>query len=174
MGFNASSLEFDGYYTVPQTDLSLGNVFNISQSAVESLSSFFQTTLTSGTEYFFGRNLVGCQFHGFYAYVSSTTGGPSMYDYSPGIMQPLYNSSNLTATFSTIVRSMSNAIREGDDNGNVQMGMAILLDRMGVDCSSCCGHAGWCSFSSSYCVEDETNRDPGVEVERVACAGCCS
>lgn len=99
------------------TDLMLispmsGSRFNISQSAVDSISSYYGTTFPSKT--FFGANLTNSNtsrmgwLEGYYK-------NYSYLQYRPSIMQPLFDSQDLDATFTALATSMSNAIRSGAD-----------------------------------------------------------
>ena len=109
-----SSLEFDSTYSqLPRSDLSLDNGFNVSQAAVDSISSYFQSQ--------FAVYLGFSSINGYYQ-ADARTDGSDRIRYSPNVMQVLYSSADLNATFAALARSMSNAIRAGDDHGIVQTG----------------------------------------------------
>lgn len=127
------SLIFNSYFSVlPRTDLTLqspatGDKFNVSQAGVDSLSAHFQSAFAStlrtlnvtqpeekdddATAAVWGR------LNGFYM-------NSSQVQYSPGVMQGLFASADLGATFASMAASMSNAVRttradaddEEDDN----------------------------------------------------------
>ncbi|KAL1850779.1 hypothetical protein Daus18300_012787 [Diaporthe australafricana] len=98
-----------------RTDLVLsspatGNLFNISQAAVDSISSYFQSTFASTLQKLpraHDESPAG-SFSGYYI-------NSSQVQYEPGIMQALYSSNDLNATFAALAASMSNAIRTGAD-----------------------------------------------------------
>lgn len=122
------SIEFNGYFSiVPRTDLSLrsaatGGRFNVSQAAVDSISSYIRGTLASTlrelnitTRADEGRDLAG-RLNGYYMMTENE-------QYSPSAMQVLFSSGGddpdggLRATFAALAASMSNAVRTGaDDN----------------------------------------------------------
>ncbi|UJO24659.1 uncharacterized protein CLAFUR5_13630 [Fulvia fulva] len=106
------SLAFDDSLSaVERTDLQLGDVFNISQAAVNGLSSFFQST-------FAAKNISNVNnTNGFYMRSSANT------QYQPAAIQPLVLSVNLDATFTALAESMSNPIRTADDNAITDFGM---------------------------------------------------
>jgi hypothetical protein len=97
--------------SIKRTDLTLGQDFNLSQSAVNGISEYFQTTFMNWTinerngvdgAYDFGR------MNGYYINTSNP-------DWLPSVMQPLRENPDLNETFAIIATSMSNAIRAGSD-----------------------------------------------------------
>jgi hypothetical protein len=115
--FSATSIEFDNKTSwVNRTDLSLSNGFNMSKAAVDSISQFFETTFASTLGY---TNFT-LPYNGMYSIEDSGR------FYDPNVIQPLYNSPDINRTFAAIARSMSNTLRDGDDNGKLQTGMVGL------------------------------------------------
>lgn len=108
-GSQLTSLAFDKFYSlVPRTDLVLlspetGSRFNISKAAVDSISDYYQSTFASELH-----NYSEGIFNGYYM-----TSGQVQYE--PGVMQALFGSKDLNATFTALAVSMSNAIRTGAD-----------------------------------------------------------
>lgn len=111
------SIAFNSYFSViPRTDLTLqspatGDNFNISQAAVDSISSHFQGSFASTLREF---NITddgskAGRLNGFYM-------NSSQVQYSPGVMQALFSSEDLNATFTALAASMNNAIRTGADD----------------------------------------------------------
>jgi hypothetical protein len=110
------SIAFDKTQSFPRrTDLRLGDRFNLSQAAVDSISHFVQLT--------FGPclNASGiCDFNkdpinGYFV----TEGGlkTGMQQYEPPAAKVFYDANDLGAVFDKVARSMSNAIRNGADEG---------------------------------------------------------
>ncbi|KAF3768099.1 hypothetical protein M406DRAFT_254587, partial [Cryphonectria parasitica EP155] len=127
------SIEFNGYFSViPRTDLALssavtGDQFNVSQAAVDSISSHFQGAFASTLrEYNITDNgSKSGRMNGFYMNSSNV-------QYAPGVMQALFSSADLNATFVALAASMSNAMRAGadqdfDDNSNLVSGSTGVL-----------------------------------------------
>ncbi|KAI1817265.1 hypothetical protein GGS20DRAFT_592171 [Poronia punctata] len=113
-----SSLEFDNYFSaIDRSDLTLasptsGNTFNVSQAAVDSISSFFKKTLAGTLKTFNDTkyNTAG-KLNGWYIK------GPSgIEQYQPSWSQLLYYSKNLVQDFTSLAASMSNALRRGADD----------------------------------------------------------
>ncbi|KAI9733085.1 MAG: hypothetical protein M1834_003631 [Cirrosporium novae-zelandiae] len=101
-----SSLEFNGSFSsISRTDLMLGNNYNISQTAVDGISSYFQGLLAFNEK--------------FISNVNGFIGSDGSFHYYPVSIVPIYQSSNLTATFHALAVSMSNAIRNGADNSTL-------------------------------------------------------
>jgi hypothetical protein len=115
-----SGMEFDNVTSAySRTDLSLGTDFNVSDNAVNSISSFFQSQFKT-VDYVVNNTDDGGQIgvaNGFYIQANTLTP-----QYEPSIMQELYTSPNLNNTFQAIARSMSNAIRAGADGSTKQTG----------------------------------------------------
>ncbi|CAO2657021.1 Nn.00g058240.m01.CDS01 [Neocucurbitaria sp. VM-36] len=119
---NTNSLEFNNSTSSwPRTDLMFGNQFNLSWAAVNSLSSQFQSQFTSQkminiSEHTNYSEKVGyTPVNGFYKNIINSY-DPSTVEFSPSVMQILYNSPDLNDTFRRLARGLSNAIREGADN----------------------------------------------------------
>lgn len=115
-------------------DLEYGNGFNISKSAVGSISDYFQMQFASDNNISYRQSDDG----GFMSaeitspangYYQTTNDNPSDWQYSPSVMQVLYESTNLTDTFRTLARSMSNAIRANadDDGHNIVNGTGAIM-----------------------------------------------
>jgi hypothetical protein len=117
-GLNESTLESiafkEPYSSVQRTDLTLVSPasrrrFNISQSAIDSISYYYQTTFASEYYEFNISDSKTGRLNGFYILENSQI------QYEPSIMQALFGSHDLNATFTTLAASMSNAIRTGSD-----------------------------------------------------------
>lgn len=113
-----SSVEFDSYYSlINRTDLSMtspvsGYTYNISQVAVDSISSYFKGHFAGPTQNFSVSNedeKVKGLLNGFYIVTISE-------QYSPSVTQSLYASKDLSSTFEALAMSMSNALRSGADD----------------------------------------------------------
>jgi hypothetical protein len=85
-----------------------GNRFNISKTAIDSISYYYQSTFAPVlSEY----NLSSSKkrwLNGYYM-------NPSKIQYEPTIMQALFASQDLNTAFTMLATSMSNAIRTGSD-----------------------------------------------------------
>lgn len=97
----------------PRTDLMLvspasGSRFNISQQAIETISSYYQSTFASITCDFNISDSKKGLLNGYYL-------NDTEIQYKPDIMQALFASQDLNATFTALAASMSNAIRTGAD-----------------------------------------------------------
>jgi len=91
---DANSLAFNSYYSwFPRTDLRLGDQFNISQSAINSIGSFFgsnfATDLSAHKYYINSTYSDGWpMLNGFYMDNGDT-------QWAPGVMEALYGSKDL-------------------------------------------------------------------------------
>ncbi|KAK7720578.1 hypothetical protein SLS63_009796 [Diaporthe eres] len=111
-----SSIAFSDYWSaIKRTDLSLisptnNTRYNISQSAVDGIGSYFGTTFASDLHVFVmpDDNTTEWQLNGYYM----TTG---QVQYTPSTMQVLYSTEDLNNTFTSLATSMSNALRDGSD-----------------------------------------------------------
>lgn len=104
-----ATLEFSGFRSsVKRTDLMLGDRFNISQNAVDSISSYLQTQFVANLSI---KGLTG-------SVVNS-----SNLEYNPPAMQPLFDSGSLNDTFHSVAASMTNALRNGADHSNNATGI---------------------------------------------------
>lgn len=103
-----------------RTDLSVGDGYNISQTAVLGISNMLESVL---------------KFNG--------TGGSVPYDTDtsapiakPIFLQPLYDSNDLSATFENIANSMSNALRADADSASADnLNIASMSGRLGYPVS---------------------------------------
>lgn len=100
---------------IPRSDLMLfsaasGSRFNISSVAVDSISNYFQSTFASQPhELAISESPAKTgRLNGYY--MRST-----QIEYEPSVMQALFSSADLNATFTALAASMSNAIRTGAD-----------------------------------------------------------
>lgn len=96
-------------------DLQLGNRFNISQAAINSIAGGLSSVLA-------GTKQVGCT--GFYLSDASHT---------PNSMKLIYDSGDLNTTFTGLAMSMSNSIRSNDDNGTLAegtVGITVYIVRL--------------------------------------------
>ncbi|KAI1865903.1 uncharacterized protein JN550_008161 [Neoarthrinium moseri] len=99
--------------------------FNVSQNAVNSISSFFQNTF-AGEKRTFNQSADGSldmvvpgQLNGFYM-----TNGQTQYE--PSVMQVLWNTSDIPALFEAVARSMTNVVRDGADPGPPSRHMGLV------------------------------------------------
>lgn len=90
-----------------RTDLKLGEGFNLSQAAIDSITDLMYAYFTSPVRQ---DGINACVL----AFNSAT--------YKPTAMQMLYNSQNLEATFASLAKSMTNNIRQNSDNNTVANG----------------------------------------------------
>ncbi|ROV91664.1 hypothetical protein VMCG_09261 [Cytospora schulzeri] len=112
-----SSIEFNGTSSLlGRTDLAIlspGNntLYNISQAAVDTISSYLQSTFASDTREFniTDDGSVRGKLNGF-----SIAGG----QYWPTTMQALSSAADFNQTFTSLAASMSNAIRDGADGAD--------------------------------------------------------
>lgn len=110
-----SSIAFSNYWSaIIRTDLSLispanNTRYNISQSAVDGIGSYFGSTFASDLQVFAmsDDNSTG-QLNGYYM----TSG---QVQYTPSTMQVLFSAEDLNDTFTSLAVSMSNALRDGSD-----------------------------------------------------------
>lgn len=111
-----SSIAFSDYWSaIERTDLSLisptnNTRYNISQSAVDGIGSYFASTFASDLQIFVmsDDNTTEWQLNGYYM----TSG---QVQYTPSTMQVLYSTEDLNNTFTSLATSMSNALRDGSD-----------------------------------------------------------
>lgn len=112
-------INYDGITSsVERTDLQLDEGFNISQAAVYSISKLMNDTFA-----------VPPRSDGINAYVLKSDNNT----YIPTVMQSLYNSHDLNATFASLAKSMTNSIRQNDDDDSRMKGKAgkyLLLIRV--------------------------------------------
>ncbi|KAI9654474.1 MAG: hypothetical protein M1821_006564 [Bathelium mastoideum] len=114
-------LVFDSHdSSLNRTDLMLGNGFNVSQTSVDGINSFFQSTFILDNP---GRLdlSTGAHLNGIALVPPSSSGPPestsnAVTQFMPDVMQAFYQSSNLTDMFEDIAWSMTNAIRTGADS----------------------------------------------------------
>lgn len=113
------SINYDGITSsVQRTDLQLDEGFNISQAAVYGISKLMNDTFA-----------VPPRSNGINAYVLRSDNNT----YIPTVMQSLYKSHDLNATFASLAKSMTNNIRQNDDDSSVMKGQAgtyLLLIRV--------------------------------------------
>ncbi|KAJ4367417.1 hypothetical protein N0V83_006999 [Neocucurbitaria cava] len=131
--WNMNSLEFNNTTSSwGRTDLMFGNQYNLSWAAVNSLSSQFQSQFTS-------QKTINIPEHTNYSEISSYTPingfyknninsyDPSAVEFSPSVIQILYNSPDLNDTFRRLARGLSNAIRAGADNSTTWTGASGVM-----------------------------------------------
>jgi hypothetical protein len=112
------SLAFDKVKSIAQrTDLQLGSTFNLSQAAVDSISHFVQPTFGPCLNQTAGGT---CDFetdpiNGFYIAEGGLENGTVQY--KPPAAKVLWDTPSIEDVFSNVARSMSNAIRNGADEG---------------------------------------------------------
>ena len=114
-----NSINYDGITSsVQRSDLQFDQGFNISQAAVYGISKLLNDTFTVPSR--------GRKINAYALWGRKNT-------YVPTAMQSLYSSSDIEATFATLAKSMTNNIRQNDDNGSVITGKAgtyLLLIRV--------------------------------------------
>lgn len=111
-----NSIAFDNIVSaIHRSDLTLfsaasGSRFNISSNAVNSISNYFQSTFASQLHELAITETPAKtgKLNGYY--MRST-----QLEYEPSVMQALFSSPDLNATFTALAASMSNAIRTGAD-----------------------------------------------------------
>lgn len=139
-----SSIEFSDVYSIMgRYNLVLGHDYELSQNAVDSISSFFQDRFTLGLN----QSFVG-SLNGFYIRTSQR-------QIQPSTMQAFYDSQDLAKTFESLARSMSNAIRVGGDNSTVQIGESGVLKTyyriswpwISLHCTVVLAGAGFCAIT---------------------------
>ncbi|KAF7882674.1 uncharacterized protein EAF02_006037 [Botrytis sinoallii] len=112
-----SSLNFDGKLSAaPRSDLSLGGKYNVSQAAVNSVSSYFSDFFSTNLN--ITHNVTETQQARLNGYIMSD----GNLQYKPSSMQAFNMSNDLPATFASLAKSMSNSIRANDDGAKVQAG----------------------------------------------------
>lgn len=131
-----ASLAFHPRFSyLKRNDLEIGSGYNISQSAVNSISSFTQTTFS------FCLPPTNCNgsiepvsdnwtpINGFYM------GKNDSAQYAPSVAQAMWESASISDTFASIAASMSNAIRMGGgrDAAKVRAEVGITLTLYAVD-----------------------------------------
>lgn len=100
------SLNFDLTLSgIGRSDLMLGDSFNISQSAVDSISSFFQQTFLRSTDTNRSNPL---------SYISGYSHSDT--DFGPVAMQPFISIPDLRIPFVSLARSMTNSLRANSDD----------------------------------------------------------
>lgn len=119
-----SSLEFrSGLSAISRSDLQLVSpssnaTYNISQAAVDSISSYFRGIFTA-PDSIDTNNTEQDNYNGsINAFLVNQTG----VQFAPATAQVLWTSDNLTDTFEALAVSMSNALRQGDADGLLQGG----------------------------------------------------
>ena len=121
------SLAFDDTQSaLRRTDLQLGSKYNVSKAAVDSISGFVQSS--------FGPCLNSsgiCDFeedpiNGYYIASGSLEEGQQ--EYEPAAAKVFWETDDLAYVFDNVARSMSNAIRNGADEG----GSAVIPGEVGV------------------------------------------
>ncbi|KAH6889839.1 hypothetical protein B0T10DRAFT_513043 [Thelonectria olida] len=121
-----SNLEFDDNLSgIVRSDLQLVSpnshaTYNVSQTAVDSISSFFQSTFTDPARTNTSRGSYSGRLN---AFLVNQTG----LQYAPAMAQVLWNADDLPATFEAVAASMSNALRLGDAGGLLQVGQGGRL-----------------------------------------------
>ncbi|KAF3018221.1 hypothetical protein E8E14_012789 [Neopestalotiopsis sp. 37M] len=96
--------------------------YNITQTAVYSIFSFFQSVCAGESLLFNQSNfpdILEGRLNGFYISNSPGFQSPGSFQYSPSVMKIFWAEQDIPALFRAIARSMSNAIRDGaDDDAN--------------------------------------------------------
>lgn len=110
----AESLVYnERYSTVARSDLMLGDIFNVSQNAVDSISAFMKKLFATDMSRFTDDQVTG--LNGWYI-------DDGQEQYFPSVTQRLRDASDLSDVFQSVAVSMSNAIRIGSDGGLMENG----------------------------------------------------
>lgn len=119
-----NSLEYNNITgPFPRTDLMLEGGFNISQKAVHSISAHFQNTFIGESYVDPNRGFgINSTYKANLTFPMALNGWYHTLDFKPSMEQSLYETSGLNETFRCLARSMSNAIRAGDDNHTESVG----------------------------------------------------
>ena len=129
-----SSLLFNNETSMTQrTDLSFGDGYNLSQRAVDGVSSYMQAQFKITEDFNNSADTEGMKSPaGVIAPADLTLNGyyisNGAIQYSPPVMQTFYESSNLTDTFRTLAKSMSNTIRADADNQLHAIGISKIMN----------------------------------------------
>ncbi|KAJ4300772.1 hypothetical protein N0V90_002860 [Kalmusia sp. IMI 367209] len=128
-----NSLEFNNSTSSwSRTDLMLGDGFNLSWAAVTSLSSQFQSQFTSPKTINMSEHTSPLKapnyipINGFYKNQVMSYDSTAV-EFSPSIMQILYDTSDLDDTFRRLARGLSNAIRAGSDDAEMRTGTSGVM-----------------------------------------------
>lgn len=99
---------------IQRSDLMLGANFNVSQTAVDSISSLLAQTFTRGG-------------YDDSDYGNITGFSRSKDDYEPPTMQPFISIPDLRTPFVSLARGMTNTIRADSDNTTIQTGRTAVM-----------------------------------------------
>lgn len=124
-----SSLEYSNqtaglYWSVLMLETDSGASYNVSQQGVRGTSAYFQTTFREEVDLGQDATPISGVLNGWALYFGGSA------QYSPIIMQTLWESANISATFDALGRSMSNTIRaaeysaDGANSSTAQVGTA--------------------------------------------------
>lgn len=111
------TINYDLTSSVQRTDLQLDESFNVSQAAVYGISQLMKDTFAVTRH---------DKINAFALWGETNT-------YVPTVMQSLYNSPDIEATFASLAKSMTNNLQQNDDNSSVitgQAGTYVLLIRV--------------------------------------------
>ncbi|QSZ32546.1 hypothetical protein DSL72_002124 [Monilinia vaccinii-corymbosi] len=110
-----SSLEFNNKLpAAPRSNLSLGKKYNVSQVAVNSISSYIGDLFSTNIN--ITHDLTATQQARLNGYIMSDNN----LQFKPSSMQAFNTSNDLPATFESLAKSMSNSIRANDDGGKLE------------------------------------------------------
>ena len=114
---------FDSYSYVRRTDLQLGEGFNLSQSAIYSVSKLMNNTFVDLEYSDEGSYNAQVRYYFGWEFPDQFSPGINLSrSYHPTAMQSLYHSPNLEKTFASLAKSMTNSIRQNSDNNTVVYG----------------------------------------------------
>lgn len=103
--FNHSIAFNNPYSAIDRSDLRLKGGYNISQAAVDGISSFFEDTFTNAA-------ISDPNVNGFYANFGSGADG---IEYVPSSINTFFQATDLNSKFETLAESMTNSIRANGD-----------------------------------------------------------
>ena len=112
------------YWSDLMLETDSGSKYNVSSQGVHGISAYFQNTFRE--EVNTNKSDVGGILNGWALFFGSA-------QYSPAIMQNLWESPNFSATFNVLARSMSNAIQASDyspddtNSSSIQAGVAQVV-----------------------------------------------
>ena len=110
----ADSLVYNEKYSaVARSDLMLGDIFNVCQNAVDSISAFMNKLFAADMSKFTDDQVTG--LNGWYI-------DDGQEQYFPSVTQRLRDASDLPDVFRSVAASMSNATRIGSDSGLMENG----------------------------------------------------
>lgn len=118
--YNSSFRHPTAYYYTRRTDLQLGEGFNLSQTAIYSVSKLMNNIFAEPRFLIKGANAIVYDHEQIESHDEHEIN--SGRNYHPTAVQSLYHSQNVENTFAALARSMTNYIRQNSDNNTVIYG----------------------------------------------------